>query len=100
MPRSAKRRTTSKQKRQPMSMEEGYEQRGISPTLAARRAFAAIGMEAGAGKKSSSGRGRKTSTTTSTTARKRAAAKRSPAARSRAAKKAARTRGRKSSSSR
>lgn len=47
---------TDKQKRQARHIEEGYENRGVSPTEAKRRAWATENKISGGGKKSGSGR--------------------------------------------
>lgn len=57
MPRGDKSSYTDKQKRQAEHIEAGYEQRGVPPDEAARRAWATVNKETGGGKKSGSGRG-------------------------------------------
>ena len=95
MPRGSKAKYTTKQKRKARHIEEGYEDRGIRPKEAARRAWATVNKESGGGKKSGSGRGKKES---HASARKggriggRASASRPKAARSASARKAAATR--------
>jgi len=95
MPRGDKSSYTNKQKRQAQHIEEGYEQRGVPPDEAERRAWATVNKETGGGKKSGSGRGKKVSHASSRKGGRlggRAAAGRPAAARSRSAKKAAATR--------
>jgi len=95
MPRGDKSSYTNKQKRQAQHIEEGYEQRGVPPDEAERRAWATVNKETGGGKKSGSGRGKKVSHASSRKGGRlggRAAASRPAAARSRSAKKAAATR--------
>lgn len=57
MPRGDKSSYTSKQKRQAEHIEEGYEDRGVAPKEAERRAWATVNKETGGGKRSGSGRG-------------------------------------------
>ena len=100
MPRGDKSSYTDKQKRQAEHIEEGYEQRGIAPKEAERRAWATVNKETGGGKKSGSGRGKKVSHASSRKGGRlggRAAASRPAAARSRSAKEAAATRKRRTS---
>jgi plasmid stabilization system protein ParE len=100
MPRGDKSSYTDKQKRQAEHIEEGYEERGIGPKEAERRAWATVNKETGGGKKSGSGRGKKVSHASSRKGGRlggRAAASRPAAARSRSAKKAAATRKRRTS---
>jgi hypothetical protein len=95
MPRGDKSSYTDKQKRKAQHIEEGYEHRGVSHDEAERRAWATVNKESHGGKNSGSGRGKKESHSASRRGGRiggRAAANRSPAARSRSAKKAARTR--------
>ena len=95
MPRGDKSSYTGKQKRQAQHIEEGYEQRGVPPDEAERRAWATVNKETGGGKKSGSGRGKKVSHAASRKGGRRggrAAAGRPAAARSRSAKKVAATR--------
>lgn len=47
---------TDKQKRQAEHIEKGYEQRGIKPKTAVKRAWATVNKVSGGGKKSGSGR--------------------------------------------
>jgi plasmid stabilization system protein ParE len=95
MPRGSKAKYSDKQKRKAEHIEEGYEDRGVAPREAARRAWATVNKESGGGNKSGSGRGKPD---TKMSARKggrlggRAAARRSSAAKSASARKAARTR--------
>ena len=95
MPQGDKSAYTEKQKRRARHIEEGYEERGVPPREAARRAWATENKMSGGGKKSGSGRGKRLS---KAPARKggriggRASASRPAAARSRSAKKAAATR--------
>ena len=58
MPQGSKAKYTTKQKRKARHIEEGYEDRGIRPKEAARRAWATVNKESGGGKKSGSGRGK------------------------------------------
>jgi hypothetical protein len=100
MPRGDKSSYTDKQKRQAEHIEEGYEERGIAPKEAERRAWATVNKETGGGKKSGSGRGKQVSHASSRKGGRlggRAAASRPAAARSRSAKKAAATRKRRTS---
>lgn len=59
MPRGDKSAYIDKQKRQAEHIEEGYESRGVSPTVAKSRAWATVNKMTGGGKKSGSGRGKK-----------------------------------------
>lgn len=52
MPRGDKSAYTSKQKRQAMHIEEGYEKRGVSHKEAQRRAWATENKVSGGGRKS------------------------------------------------
>lgn len=61
MPRGDKSAYTDKQKRQAQHIEEGYEQRGVPPDEAKRRAWATENKISGGGKKSGSGRKRSAS---------------------------------------
>jgi plasmid stabilization system protein ParE len=95
MPRGSKAKYSDKQKRKAEHIEEGYEGRGISPREAERRAWATVNKESGGGNKSGSGRGKPDNKTAARKGGKiggRAAARRSPAAKSASARKAARTR--------
>jgi plasmid stabilization system protein ParE len=95
MPRGDKSSYTGKQKRKAEHIEEGYEQRGVPPREAERRAWATVNKETGGGKKSGSGRGKTENRSASKKGGKlggRAAARRPKAARSASARKAARTR--------
>lgn len=62
MPRGDKSSYTDKQKRQAEHIEEGYEEQGVKPKEAARRAWATVNKMTGGGKKSGSGRGKKVDT--------------------------------------
>ncbi len=102
MPRGDKSSYTGKQKRKAEHIEQGYEDRGVAPKEARRRAWATVNKESGGGNQSGSGRG---VADTKTSAKRggriggprggKAAASRPAAARSRSAKKAAATRKRK-----
>ena len=59
MPRGDKSSYTDKQKRQAEHVEEGYENRGVDPKEAERRAWATVNKETHGGKQSGSGRGTK-----------------------------------------
>ena len=101
MPRGDKSSYTDKQKRKAEHIEEGYEERGVSHDEAERRAWATVNKEAGGGKKSGSGRGKRENRSASRKGGRkggRAAASRSKAARSRSARKAAKTRKRRKAS--
>lgn len=101
MPRGSKAKYTTKQKRKARHIEEGYEDRGIRPKEAARRAWATVNKESGGGKKSGSGRRGKPENRSAS--RKggrlggRAAARRPTSVRSASARKAAATRKRRAS---
>jgi hypothetical protein len=56
MPRGDKSSYTNKQKRQAEHIEEGYENRGVQPNEAERRAWATVNKETHGGKQSGSGR--------------------------------------------
>ena len=60
MPQGDKSKYTSKQKRKAEHIEESYKKRGTSSRTAKSRAWATVNKEAGGGKKSGSGRGKKT----------------------------------------
>ena len=95
MPRGSKAKYTTKQKRKARHIEEGYEDRGIRPKEAARRAWATVNKESGGGKKSGSGRGEPESKSASRKGGRvggHAAARRPASARSASARKAAATR--------
>jgi plasmid stabilization system protein ParE len=97
MPRGDKSAYTDKQKRQAEHIEEGYEERGVPPREAARRAWATVNKTSGGGKKSGSGRGKKTNPAPARKGGKKggqASASRTAAQRSASARKAARTRAR------
>jgi plasmid stabilization system protein ParE len=95
MPRGDKSKYTEKQKRKAEHIAEGYQERGVSPREAKRRAWATVNKESGGGNKSGSGRG---VPDTHTSSRKggriggKASAARPAAERSASARKAARTR--------
>lgn len=55
MPQGDKRAYTAKQKRQAEHIEEGYEQKGLSPRTAKQRSWATVNKQDGGGKKSGSG---------------------------------------------
>lgn len=65
MPRGDKSSYTSKQKRQAEHIEEGYQDRGVGRSEAARRAWATVNKETGGGRKAGSGRGSAKSAATS-----------------------------------
>ena len=95
MPRGSKAKYTTKQKHKARHIEEGYEDRGIRPKEAARRAWATVNKESGGGKKSGSGRGKPENRSASRKGGRlggRAAARRPASARSASARKAATTR--------
>lgn len=95
MPRGSKAKYSDKQKRKAEHIEEGYEERGLPHREAERRAWATVNKESGGGNKSGSGRGKPDTKVSSRKGGKlggRAAARRSPAAKSASARKAARTR--------
>jgi plasmid stabilization system protein ParE len=95
MPQGSKAKYTGKQKRKAEHIEEGYEERGVSSREAERRAWATVNKESGGGNKSGSGRGKPDTKVASRKGGKlggRAAARRSPGAKSASARKAARTR--------
>ncbi len=101
MPRGDKSSYTSKQNRQARHIEEGYEEQGVPPKEAERRAWATVNKETGGGKKSGSGRGKRVNRAPSRKGGKKggpAAARRPKAARSASARKAAATRKRRGSS--
>ena len=100
MPQGSKAKYTTKQKRKARHIEDGYEDRGIRPKEAARRAWATVNKESGGGKKSGSGRGkpeRKSASRKGGRLGGRAAAARPASARSASARKAAATRKRRAS---
>jgi plasmid stabilization system protein ParE len=95
MPRGDKSKYSDKQKRKAEHIEEGYEDRGVPAEEAKRRAWATVNKESGGGNKSGSGRGVPDTHVSSKKGGKlgaKAAAARSPEARSASAKKAAATR--------
>lgn len=57
-PRGDKSAYTDKQKRMAEHIEEGYEKKGVSSKMAAKRAWATVNKVTGGGKKSGSGRGK------------------------------------------
>ena len=54
--RGSKKAYTGKQRRQAEHIEESYEKRGVSKTVAAGRAYATVNKQDGGGKQSGSGR--------------------------------------------
>lgn len=95
MPRGDKSSYTDKQKRQAEHIESGYEQRGLAPEEAERRAWATVNKVSGGGKKSGSGRGKAENHEPSREGGRKggaAAAARTAAQRSAAARKGAETR--------
>lgn len=86
MPRGDKSSYTDKQKRKAEHIEQGYEDRGVAPEEAERRAWATVNKESGGGNLSGSGRG-KPDTHVSSARGGRAHRKGSPEARSAAARK-------------
>ncbi len=58
MARASKQAYTGKQERKAEHIEKGYENKGVSASEAARRAWATVNKESGGGKKSGSGRGK------------------------------------------
>jgi hypothetical protein len=69
MPRGDKSAYTDKQKRKARHIEESYEERGLSPKTAARRAWATVNKQDGGGRK---GAKRKSSAKTRSPSRTRA----------------------------
>lgn len=101
MPRGDKSSYTDKQKRQAEHIEEGYEERGVKPEEAARRAWATVNKMSGGGKKSGSGRGKATDTSPAKKGGRiggKKSAERPKAERQASARKAAATRKRKANS--
>jgi len=95
MPQGDKSAYTDKQKRKAEHIEEGYEERGVSPKEAERRAWATVNKDDGGGKKSGSGRGKETGHPAAHKGGRKggaASANRSAAERSASARKAAATR--------
>lgn len=95
MPRGSKSKYTDKQERKADHIAEGYESRGVPEPEAERRAWATVNKDDGGGKAGGSGQGAHTGHPAAHKGGKlggRAAASRSPAARSASAKKAAQTR--------
>lgn len=95
MPRGDKSAYSDKQKRQAEHIEAGYEERGVSPEEAQKRAWATVNKETGGGKKSGSGRGHAVDHSASRKGGElggKASAARTPEQRSASAKKAAATR--------
>ena len=89
MPRGDKSAYTDKQKRKAEHIEDGYEARGVSSREAERRAWATVNKESGGGNKSGSGRGKRDTKVSSRKGGRlggRAAAQRSPAAKSASAR--------------
>lgn len=64
MPQGDKSKYTEKQKRQARHIEEGYEEKGVSPKKAAARAWATINKQDGGGKKGRSGMRKRTKKST------------------------------------
>lgn len=95
MPRGDKSSYTGKQKRKAEHIEESYEDQGVSPDEAERRAWATVNKSSGGGKKSGSGRGKEENKAPSKKGGRlggKASAGRTAAERSASAKKAAATR--------
>jgi plasmid stabilization system protein ParE len=95
MARGDKDKYTSKQKRQAVHIEDGYEKRGVSKDEAEARAWATVNKMTGGGKKSGSGVGKETNKAPARKGGRKggaAAAARPKAARKASAKKAAATR--------
>ncbi|WP_395739400.1 plasmid stabilization protein [Prosthecobacter sp.] len=95
MPRGDKSKYTDKQKRKAEHIEEGYEKRGVSKKVAAKRAWATVNKTSGGGKKSGSGKGKAENKTPARKGGKiggKTAASRSATKRSASASKAAATR--------
>jgi plasmid stabilization system protein ParE len=76
MPRGDKSSYSAKQKRRAEHIEEGYEKRGVSRKVAAKRAWATVNKESGGGKKSGSGRGKTENRSASRRGGRKAAKKR------------------------
>lgn len=95
MPRGDKSKYTDKQERKADHIAESYESKGVSEDEAERRAWATVNKDDGGGKAGGSGRGAHTGHPAAHKGGElggRAAASRSPEARSAAAKKGAATR--------
>jgi plasmid stabilization system protein ParE len=92
MPQGDKSSYTDKQKRKAEHIEEGYEDRGVSPKEAESRAWATVNKESGGGKKSGSGRGKKESHASSRKGGHESGSSQSDEKRSAAAKKGWETR--------
>ncbi|WP_118135523.1 plasmid stabilization protein [Oceanicella sp. SM1341] len=95
MPRGDKSDYTEKQKRKAAHIAEGYEDRGVPEDEAERRAWATVNKDDGGGNRSGSGRGTHTDNPAAHKGGRKggkAAASRSPEARSAAAKKGWETR--------
>ncbi|WP_395750165.1 plasmid stabilization protein [Prosthecobacter sp.] len=95
MSRGDKSTYTDKQKRKAEHIEEGYEKRGVSKKVAAKRAWATVNKTSGGGKKSGAGRGKAENKAPSRKGGKlggKAAASRPASKRSASARKAAATR--------
>jgi plasmid stabilization system protein ParE len=77
MPRGDKSKYTDKQKRQARHIEEGYEERGLSPKTSAARAWATVNAQDGGGKKGGSGKSKaaRSSKSSKTGVKKKAAKK-------------------------
>ena len=88
MPRGDKSSYTDKQKRKAEHIEESYENRGIVPDEAERRAWATVNKADGGGKKSGGGRSRTKARRKTATANRSEAAKKGWVTRRRNAKAA------------
>lgn len=100
MPRGDKSAYTDKQKRKAEHIEESYEERGVAPEEAERRAWATVNKESGGGNKSGSGRGEPDTNVAAKRGGRiggKASAERPKAERSASARKAAETRRKKAS---
>lgn len=58
MPQGDNSSYTGKQRRMARHIEESYENRGVSPKTAVKRAWATVNKVAGGGRKSGAGRGK------------------------------------------
>lgn len=95
MPRGDKSKYTDKQERKADHIAESYEDRGVAPDEAERRAWATVNKDDGGGNKSGSGRGTHTDHPAAKKGGQKggaASASRSAEERSKSAKKAAETR--------
>ena len=92
MPQGSKEAYTDKQKRKAGHIEKSYEERGVSPKEAERRAWATVNKEDGGGNQSGSGRGRKDSHASARKGGRKGGSGQSHAERSAAAKKGWETR--------